>query len=592
MSRTKRSWRSPHRLPLGRGLGPPHAVQPVPELIAGVTLAALAIPEVLGYAKIAGMPVVTGLYTMLIPLLAFAVLGASRHLVVGADSATAALLAAGLAGFAAGPSRYVALAGTAALLAGIMLIGARLIGLGFLANFLSRTVLVGFLTGVGIQVAIGQLPDMLGVHATGATMIEKLVSLSHALPKAQPVTCALSVTVIVVMLGLRKLARTIPGALIVVIAAIAAGRFADLAAHGIAVLGPVPSGLPKPALPALRWADLTAVLPIAASMFVVILAQSSATSRAYAGKYDEPVDDDLDLIGLGAANICAAFTGAFVVNGSPTKTEIVDSAGGRTQWSQLVTGAVVLVVLLFLTGPLAYLPLCVLAAVVFLIGAELVNIAGLRHILTVRGTEFAVALTTAVAVVLLGLELGILVAVIASIIDHLRHSYNPHSTVLRKSPQGHWHSIPVTAGERTVPGLIIYRFGSSLYFANASRLPTDISTLTSPAEHLDWFCLDAAAIGDIDFSAAAILTRVQSHLAASGTRLVLANVIDPVRLQLDRYGFTTQIGDDAYFDTAGSALEHFHTRIHPAGDTTPAPSPAPPAPSATAQPDRKEPDHP
>lgn len=592
MSRSTPSGRPRPNLPLGRGLDSLHAVRPAAEVIAGLTLAALAVPEVLGYAKIAGMPVVTGLYTMLIPPVVFAALGASRHLVVGADSATAAMLAAGLAGLTlGGPLRYAALAGTVALLAGLMLIAARIIGLGFLANFLSRTVLVGFLTGVGVQVAIGQLPDMLGLHVSGASMIDKLLSLARALPSAHPLTCAVSVIVIVVVLGLRRLARRVPGALIMVVAAIMAGRFSDLAQHGIAVLGTVPGGLPTPTLPALGWSDLSAVLPIAASMFVVILAQSSATSRAYASKYNEPVDDDLDLVGLGAANIAAAFTGAFVVNGSPTKTEIVDSAGGRTQWSQLVTGGVVLLVLLFLTRPLAYLPLCVLAAVVFLIGAELVNVAGLRAILAVRGTEFAVALTTAVAVVFLGLEQGIVVAVLASIVDHLRHSYNPHSTVLRKSPAGHWQSVPVTPGGRTVAGLVIYRFGSSLYFANASRLPADIAILTGHSDHLDWLCLDAAAIGDIDYTAAAILSRTQTQLSAAGTRLVLANVINPVRHQLDRYGLSSQLGDDAIFDTAGAALEHFETRPPIAGPTQPTTS-TPDTPAATEHPAGKESEHP
>jgi high affinity sulfate transporter 1 len=557
--------------------------------VAGLTLAALAIPEVLGYAKIAGMPVVTGLYTMLVPLVLFAVVGSSRHLVVGADSATAAMLAAGLGGLAvAGSSRYVALAGTVALLAGGLLILARIVRLGFLANFLSRTVLVGFLTGVGVQVAIGQLPDMLGVHVAGGNMIAKLASLVRALPRVHPLTCVVSLAVIVVVLGLRMLARRIPGALIVVVVAIVVSRVTDLAGHGIAILGDVPSGLPRLGVPALAWSDLVAVLPIAASMFVVILAQSSATSRAYASRYGEVVDDDLDLVGLGAANVAAAFTGAFVVNGSPTKTEIVDSAGGRSQWSQLVTGGVVLSAL-FLTGPLAYLPLCVLAAVVFLIGAELVNIAGMRRIVAVRGSEFTVALVTATAVVVLGVEQGIVVAVVASIVDHLRHSYNPHSTVLRKSPEGHWRPVPVAAGERTVAGLVIYRFGSSLYFANAYRVPADVALLTGQGEHVGWFCLDAAAIGDVDYSAAAVLSRVQSQLAASGTRLVLANVIDPVRTQLDRYGFTSQVGHDAFFDTAGSTLEHFKTRT-PGEHGTPATAPTPQVSAATEDPTRK--DHP
>jgi MFS superfamily sulfate permease-like transporter len=394
------------------------------EVLAGLTLAALGIPAVLGYAKIAGMPLVTGLYTMLLPMAAFVVLGSSRHLVVAADSATAVILAAALTGLAAaGSERYVRLAGLAALLTGAMLLAARLARLAFLANFLSRTVLVGFLTGVGIQVAAGELPDMLGVTAAGSQTLPKLADTVRVLPHVHWADVAVSIAVIVVVvvarLITRRTNRRIPGLLIAVIIAIVVSWAADLASHGVAVVGPVPRGLPSLGLPALGWHDAAALLGAAVAMFVVILAQSAATSRAYAAKYEEPFSEATDLTGLAAANAAAAFSGTFVVNGSPTKTQIVDSAGGRSQLSQLTAFAVVLIVLVLLTGPLAYLPDAALAAVVFLIAVELIDVKGMRHILATRKHEFAVALLTTAAVVGLGVEYGIVLAIIASIIDHL-----------------------------------------------------------------------------------------------------------------------------------------------------------------------------
>ena len=262
-----------------QGLLPINRSRVPADVLAGMTLAALGIPEVLGYAKIAGMPVVTGLYTLLLPMAVFAVLGSSRHLVVGADSATAAILAAALTGLAvAGSERYVRLAGLAALLAGALLLLARLARLGFLANFLSRTVLVGFLTGVGIQVAAGQLPDMLGVTATGKDTLTRLWDIVNALPHVRRADLAVSIGVIVIVLAARRVARRIPGPLIAVVTAISVSRAVDLASYGVAILGAVPRGLPHPGLPALGWHEAATLGGAAASMFVVILAQSAATS--------------------------------------------------------------------------------------------------------------------------------------------------------------------------------------------------------------------------------------------------------------------------------------------------------------------------
>jgi SulP family sulfate permease len=545
--------------PVLRGVLPVRRPQVPADLLAGVTLAALGIPEVLGYAKIAGMPVVTGLYTLLLPMALFAILGSSRHLVVGADSATAAILAASLAGLAVpGSARYIQLAGLAALLAGGLLVLARLARLGFLANFLSRTLLTGFLAGVGIQVAVGQLPDMLGVPHRGTRTLAILGHTASELAQAPPATMAVSATVIVVMLAARRITRRIPGALIAVVGAIIVSRSADLAAHGVAVIGPVPRGLPRLALPDFSAHDARLLLGAAASMFVVILAQSAATSRAYAAKYSEPFSEDTDLIGLGAANVAAAFSGTFVVNGSPTKTQMVDSAGGRSQLAQLLTSAVVLAVLLIATGPLSYLPTAALASVVFLIAIELIDIPGLRRILAVRRTEFAVALLATAAVVALGVQDGIVLAVIASVIDHLRHSYRPLSSVLVKSPAGHWQPSPVQPGARTEDGLVIYRFGTSLYYANAARLVQDVSALVTQGGPLRWLVLDGAAIGDVDYTAAAVLIQVAERLHAQHIRFAVTSLLQPVREQFANYGIKGVCGPDAFYDTPGQALEAFH----------------------------------
>ncbi|WP_172457562.1 SulP family inorganic anion transporter [Pseudonocardia sp. N23] len=531
----------------------------LPDVLAGLTLAALAIPEVLGYARIAGMPVESGLYTMVLPMIVFALLGASRRLVVGADSATAAMLAAGLGALAvpAASPEYVRLAGTTALVVGVLLIVARVVRLGALANFLSRTVLVGFLTGVGVQVAIGQLPEALGLQPVPGQVPEKVVGIVEHLGDATPVAVATAAGVVVIVLVARRISRRIPAALVAVVAAIVVTAVAGLDRLGLLVLGAVPAGLPEPALPSLALDDLRAVLPIALSMLVVILAQSAATSRAYAARHGETPDTDRDVVGLAGANVAAAFTGAFVVNGSPTKTQMVDGAGGRSQLAHLTAAAVTVVVILLLTPFLSMLPLAALAAVVLLIGVELVDVAGMRRIWTLRRGEFVVALLTAVAVVVLGVETGIVVAVAASIADHLRHSYAPRSSVLVKSPEGHWRSLPVAAGARTVDGLVVHRFGSGLYFANASRFAEDVRLLTATGPPVRWYCLDAAAIGDVDYSAGTVLLAVDDALRAAGVRMVVSNLVDPVRGQLDRYGVTARIGETGCFDTSGEVLEAF-----------------------------------
>jgi len=556
------SGKTTHRLPLFQGILPLDTSKLTPDIVAGITLAALGIPEVMGYAKIAEMPVITGLYTILIPIAVFALLGSSRHLVVGADSATAAILAAGLVGLAKpGSADYVALAGILAILAAGFLLLARIIRLGFLADFLSRSVLIGFLTGVGIQVAMGQLPGILGVPGGTGGTLSKFWGTLEQIPDTSLTTLAVSLSILAVILVLKAINPKIPGALIAVIGAIWASYALDLSAHGVAVLGKVPGGLPTFGVPSSGWSHWTDLLPTAASIFIVILAQSAATSRAYAARYNEPFDENVDLVGLSFANVAAGLSGTFVVNGSPTKTQMVDGAGGRSQVASLTTAVIILIVLLFLTKPLQYMPEAVLASIVFLIGIELVDTVGMRKILKWRYDEFVVAAITAGVVVVVGVEQGILLAMVLSVLDHLRRGYRPRDTVVVRTDQGGFRSIPVAdapSTEDVVPGLIIYRFAASLYYANANQFGGEVHAVLERSQGAPtWFCIDAAAIGDVDYSAGETILSVHAQMQEHGTRLVFADVDDDVKAELDRFGITALVGEDGFFSSIVEVVEAF-----------------------------------
>jgi sulfate permease, SulP family len=377
---------------LFRGLRPFRLDRALRDGAAGIQLAALSIPQSLGYTSIAGMPPVTGFYTLLLPLLAFATFGSSRYLVVAADSATAAILAGGISGMAPlASAKYVALAAAVALLTAGFLLIARLLKLGFIADFLSQTVLVGFLTGVGFQIGIAVLGEMLGLEIHSRQTIVQLAQVLRDLPQVNLPSLALAGTVVAGVLVLKRFAPRIPAGLIAVAGAIAASAAWNFAAHGIAVLGPVTGGLPHLRLPDVSWRQVQLLVPVAASCFVMIVAQSAAVARIYAARNHEPLDENADLAGLAAANAVAALSGTFVVNGSPSQTAMVESSGGRSQWAHVATALVVALVLLFLAGPLQYLPKCVLGAIVFLVAIRMVNLRGLGAIRRESPGEFGLA---------------------------------------------------------------------------------------------------------------------------------------------------------------------------------------------------------
>ena len=554
-----RAAKTKNRFPILEGVLPIDRPRLPAEIIAGLTLAALAMPEVMGYAKIAEMPVVLGLYTMVLPLAAFAIFGSSRHLVVGADSATAAVLATGLAGIAAAgapaSASWVAMGSLAALMCAAFMIVARIIRLGFIANFLSHSVLIGFLTGVGIQVAMGQVAGMFGVSAGSGTTLEKFANTLRAIGAGDTSvpTLLVSIAVLVTIVGLERVNKKIPGALIAVVGAIVLSYAFDFAARGITTVGTVPAGLPPIGLPSIAAdqlaSDMAALLPIVASMFVLILAQSAATSRAYAMKYNDSFNENVDLIGLGLANAAAGISGTFVVNGSPTKTEMVDNAGGRSQLATLTTGLVVVVVLLFLTYPLSFMPNAVLAAVVFLIGLKLVDYLGMRGIYTLRRDEFVVAAITATVVVVVGVEQGIILAIILSLVLVLMRVYKPHDRVLAFSTDGQPTMSPVEQPVQAAPGLVIYDFGAALFYANATRFTEEIMDIVESADPpLRWLGINAVAMGDVDFSGADSIRQIQNELVSQNATLVLCAVDPAVRTLLDAYGLTDLIGPELIFE--------------------------------------------
>ncbi len=547
------------------------------DVIAGVTLAAVAIPETMGYTSIAQTPVVTGLYTVIFPTLLFALLGSSRLLVVGADSATAAILAAGLAGagiagLQPNSTEWVAWTSLVALVCGGLLLLARLLKLGFLGDFLSSSVLVGFLTGVGIQVFAGQIPDMLGIpKGTGNWFEQQWWTITH-LGAANGWTVAFAAGALILILGFRRFLPKVPGAVVAVVLSIILSAVLDASSHGVAIVGAVQGGFPPVGLPqGITWSDIPQVLGITFSCFVLIIAQSAATSRSFAMRHNQRVDINRDIVGLSAASFAAGLTGTFVVNGSPTKTQILDEQKGRTQVANMTMSLVVLVVVLFLTGLLTDMPKAVLAAIVFLIGIGLIDIKGLRRILAARPSEFVIAAITAVVVFAVGVEQGIVLAIVLSIVEIVRRAYGPKDFLVGVDKQGELTYLSAEPGHQSMPGLLVFRFDAELFFANASRFSDEVlSVLSSAPTPVRWLVLDCSSLDDVDYSASLTLRGIISSLHSDGRVFALAEADPQLLSTLKKYGTLTEFDNTHIYSTVEDAVAAFRDTL-----ATPSPAAAP-----------------
>jgi high affinity sulfate transporter 1 len=509
------------------------------DLLAGVTVAAICIPESLGYATIAGLPVQTGLYCALLPAMLFALIASSRQLVVGADSATAALVAAG-AGMVAtsGSAEYGGAVAVLGLLTAAFLLLMGVARLGFLADLISRPVLAGFLSGVGVSLIIGKLPDVLGISVSGSTW-DKLVGTVTNLDQVNVTSALLGLGVVLVMVGALRLPAGVPAALVALVIFSVIAAVIDAGAKGVSYVGALPAGLPSITVPSMSAGEVASLAGTAASIALVVLAQSAAVARSYANKNKYPDEVNADLLGLSAANAGSALTGGFAINGSPPRTAAGDSAGSRSQMVNIVMALVIALILLFASGLFAYIPSTVLDGIVLGIGIHLLKIADLRAVLRARPTEFWIALVTLVVVAFVGVEQGILLAILASVLDRARRAYEPSE------------ETPIAAGvvsaraaERmpdvapdALAGVLAYRFGASLFFANATRFDERVRELVAtadPAVHT--LVVDAGAMSDIDVTGADVLRDLAVDLAAQGCRTVVTDLSTDAAAVLERAG--------------------------------------------------------
>jgi MFS superfamily sulfate permease-like transporter len=421
-------------------------------------------------------------------------------------------------------------------------------------------VLVGFLSGVGIQVAIAMLGDLFGVAVDGSGALSQLWQLGNGLPRLSPPTLALSVLLVTAILGGRKVTPKAPVVLVLVVATIGASWAWNFASHGVATIGPVPRGLPSFGLSFPNWNQTLQLLPVAASCFVVIIAQSAATARALAARYGEHSRENDDILGLAVANGAAAVTGAFVVNGSPTQTAMADRAGARSQLAQIVFAACAFLVLLAFTVPLQFLPRCVLAAIVFTIAIGMIDVGTLRAMRVESPGEFKLAIVTAGAVAMIGVEQGMLLAVTLSLFRHVRQSYRPHTAILQnRGTEDEWITAPATPGHETAPGLIVYRFGADLFYANASRFADEIQSLIHGArDPVRWLVIEADAITNMDYTAARVVLALVEALHRQQIGILFARVSSSLRADMDRHGVTAVVGTDRIFASRHEALALVH----------------------------------
>ena len=552
-----RRLRAPQVLEGFRGLRPDRLPT---EILAGVTLAALMIPLNIGYAGVAGLPPVVGLYAAIVPMIAFALFANTRHLVASPDAAIAAMLI-GMIGVIVPPSdpQYYQLVLATTLLCGVIFVLFWALRLGFLANFLSNAVLVGFITGLGIEVMLSQIEKIMGVSVAADGFFREAVAVVLAIPTANLPSIVIGVGTIVAIRLLDRVAPKLPGALIALAVATVAVAVLGLDEVGVSVLGPVEAGLPTLTFPQVSLADYGTLLPIAIALCAATLAEAPLLARRYAEQYGEPVDADQDLFAMGAANAAAAFTGGFAIGSSASRTAAVDAIGARTQVPSLVAGVAVAVLLLFFTDLLALLPAAALAGIVANAVVGLIEVGALRELWRVRRSELWTALAAIVSVLVLGVLQGVVIAFLLSLFDLIWRASRPDTGVLAERPGDDTFDLPADAPVTiTRPGLVVYRFGAPLYFANATTFGEDVQRLADAADPpLRWFVLDASAIADIDTTGARAMERAIASLSKSGVTVAITRLQPPVRELLGVYGLVDAIGAERLFVTNREAVAAF-----------------------------------
>jgi high affinity sulfate transporter 1 len=554
------------------------------DVLAGATVAAYLVPQVMAYAVIAGLEPVAGLWAITGSLLAYAVVGSSRQLSVGPESTTALMTAAAIAPLAAGdPRRYAALAAGLAVIVGVICLVARLARLGFLADLFSRPVLIGYMAGVAVIMIVGQLGKVSGVDVHGASTLDELASFVGQLDDVDPRTTALAVAVLTFLLVGSHFFPSAPVLLIAVLLATAVVALLGLQDQGIGVVGDVPSGLPVPQVPQLTASDVAALLLPALGVATVGYTDNVLTARAFATRNRYGVDANTELVGLGIANLAAGSLQGFPVSSSGSRTAIGDSLGSRSQLHSLIALALVVATLLFLGPVLAGFPTPALGALVIYAALRLVDVTELRRIARFRRSELVLALATIVGVLALGILYGVLIAVGLSVLDTLRRVARPHDGILGYAPGiAGMHDIDDYPTARQVPGLVVYRYDAPLFFANAENFKRRaLASLDLAEGPVEWLILNAEANVEVDLTSVDALDELREELQRRNIVLALARVKQDLRNDLEGSGFLDRVGQDHVFmtlPTAVAAYIRYYTDGHghgPAGVTLPPPQPSP-----------------
>ncbi|MEU7514515.1 sulfate permease [Streptomyces sp. NPDC042898] len=526
------------------------------DLLAGVSVVAYLVPQVMAYATVAGLPPVAGLWAILPALVLYALLGSSRLLSVGPESTTALMTATVVAPIAAGdPGRYAVLAAALAVAVGLLCVVAWAARLGFVADLLSRPVLVGYLAGVALIMIVDQLPKMTGVSTTGSGFFPQLVSFAQNLSETQPATLGVAGTALVLLFALPLLLHAVPGPLVVVgLGTVAVAAF-GLEDHGVAVIGDVPAGLPHPALP--DFDELSRLVVPALGILLVGYTDVILTGRAFAtGGEVGRLDANQELLALGAANLGAGVLSGFPVSSSASRTALADSTGARSQVYSLTAGAAVLAVLLFLSPLLSLTPVAVLGALVTYAAVKMIDLAGFRRLASFRRRELLLAVGCLCGVLSLDILYGVLVAVGLSVAELLTRVARPHDAVQGLVPGvAGMHDVDDYPEARTIPGLLVYRYDSPLFFANAENFRRRaLAAVAEQAGPVHWFVLNTEANVEVDITALDSVDELRRELAGRGIVFALARVKQDLLDDLDAYGLTESVGADLIFPTLPTAV--------------------------------------
>ncbi len=530
------------------------------DLIAGVVLTTLLVPQGMAYAELAGLPPITGLYTSIMCLLGYAVFGPSRILVLGPDSSLGPMIAATILPLMAAegdPERAVALASALALMVAAIMIVAAVVKLGFIADLISKPTMIGYMNGLALTILVGQLPKLFGFSVDADSFLAEVVGFVKGLANGEAVGAAAAVGIagIVVILVLQRWLPKVPAVLVMVVLAIAAASAFHLAGHGVSLVGVLPKGLPPITIPDVGVSDLGPLFAGALGIALVSLADTISTASAFAARTGQEIQGNGEMIGIGAANLAAGFFQGFPVSTSGSRTAVAERSGAKTQLTGVVGAVLILVMIVFIPGLFRNLPQPALAAVVITASLSLADIPATVRLWRQRKVEFLLSVAAFLGVVLLGVLPGIAIAVALSILNVFRRAWRPYETELgRVAGLEGYHDVHSYPAAEQLPGLVIYRFDAPLFFANAKTFRDEVRRLARTDPPPVWIVIAAEPVTDVDTTAADVLTDLDESLNAQGINLVFAELKDPVRAKIERYGLTRTIDPHHFFPTIDAAV--------------------------------------